>query len=137
VTNKSKIIDGIQYKRCGTCKQFKPLEDFHKLKHGSLGVMAECKECAKQRASEYLKVNPGYETRRYRTDPLFRERRIQRSREWKKGHPEYVEEWNKTHPEYHKEWAKNHPDYFKEWQRRFRLKNPDYYRNLRLMKQKT
>jgi len=136
MTNKSKIIDGIQYKQCGTCKQFKPLEDFHKLKHGSLGVMAECKECALQRASEYQKVNPGYRTNRYRNDPEFRERDKKRSREWKQANPRQYKEWCKEHPDYHKEWAKNHPDYFREWQRRFRLKNPDYYRNLRLMKRK-
>jgi len=120
MTNKSKIVDGIRYVQCGTCKKYMPLFSFYRLKHGRYGVKSECKECSRMRLMkwiennhskylEYLRAN--YE-KRYRNDPSFREKVKQRSREFRQKNP-----W-----------------YNRELQRKFREKNPDYYKKLRQMK---
>jgi len=75
MTNKSKVIDGIQHKQCSICKKFKPLDEFHKLKHGVLGLTNGCKECVSIRAAEWRKAHPEYmenrktiENSRYKND---------------------------------------------------------------------
>lgn len=123
MTNKSKIIKGIQYKQCGTCKQFKPLSDFNKWKRGSFGVKSECRKCNSQRAIKFRRAHPEYQLNRYKNDLEYREKRKQWSREYRKRNPDKQ-----------KEWIKAHPDYVKEQQRRFRKAHPDYYKKLREMK---
>jgi len=125
MTNKFEIINGIQYKQCGTCKQLKPVSSgFYKMPHGHFGVTAECRKCGGKRALKHRKAHPEYLVNRYKKDPEFREKVKQWSREYKKRNPDQ-----------YKEWIKANPDYFKEQQRRFRKAHPDYYKKLRQMKQ--
>jgi len=119
MTNKTKIIDGVQYKQCGTCRQFKPLSDFNKWKRGNFGVKAECKKCSNKRSLEYRKAHPEIQRNKYKNDPVFREKMKRFSREWKKRNPDANREWLKTRP-----------GYLREQQRRFRKAHPDYYKKL-------
>ncbi len=144
MTNESKIVNGIQYKKCSKCKQFKPLQQFYKIKRGTFGVKSECKKCSiirfndwiENNRSKYLKTGRMYASNRYRNDPVHRERAKQMSREWRKNNPDYLRNWKLKNPEQQREWVKANPDYHRERQRIFRKENPDYYRNLRAMKQK-
>ena len=130
MTNESKIIDGIQHKQCGKCKQFKPLDDFYKLKHGAFGVRGECKKCNYQRIYKWIKTT-GYRQKKYQNDPEFRKRMKQRTREFRENNPEYLKEWGENHPDYQnirykedpvyremkkqraREWAKAHPTHYR------------------------
>jgi len=100
MTNKSEIRNGIQYKQCGTCKQFKPLSGFYKMTNGSFGVTAECRECGKQRAIEHRKAHPEYLNIKYKNDPKFRDKVKKRNRGFRTKNPEYFKKWRKKNPEY-------------------------------------
>ena len=115
VTNKSKIVNGVQHKQCGKCKRYKPLDEFNKFKRGSLGVATECKKCSIKRTVEWIGHHPEYFKNhrlsirnKYKNDSEFREWKKQKDRERRI----------------------NNLEYFREYQRMFRKKNPDYYRNL-------
>ena len=134
-TNKSKTIDGVQYKQCGTCKKYKPVSSgFYKLKHGGYGVSSSCIECHKQSVKEYRKAHPGCTNISYKNNPEYREKVKKRSREWRRNHPEYAERYKREHPDRLRNWVKAHPTYFRDQQRRFRKANPDYYRKLQAMR---
>lgn len=49
---RTKIVDGIIQKLCGSCKEFKILEDFHIKRNNQSGHSSWCKKCF----SEYMKV---------------------------------------------------------------------------------
>jgi|GEM_PF-1608091 len=131
MTNKSKIVDGIRYVQCGKCKRYKPLDSFHKLKHGRYGVQSECKKCSEKRVLNWIEKNHKkyveYHRALYRkrcdNDSSFREKINQRSREWRKRNPCYL-----------KEWFKNNPDYQRERRRKLRKENPGHYKKLRQTK---
>lgn len=115
MTNKSKIVNGVQHKQCSGCKRFKPLDEFYRFERGSLGVASECKKCSLKRTVEWIKCHPEYFEKhrlvirnKYKNDPEFREWKKQKDRERRI----------------------NNLEYFRELQRMFRKKNPDYYRNL-------
>ena len=138
MTNKSEIIDGIQYKQCGTCKQLKPVSGgFYKMAHGNFGVTAECRACGNKRAIEHRRAHPEYMINRYKNDPEVREKVKQWSREWKKKHPEYQKSWVEKHPDYQTNRYKNDPAY-REMKKRNTRKwfkaHPDYHKKRREMK---
>lgn len=53
------LIDGKL--ECRKCSEWKPLEDYHKSKSGTYGVVGMCKVCALKKAREYRKdkLGPG------------------------------------------------------------------------------
>ena len=67
VTNKSKIVNGVQHKQCSGCKRFKPLDEFYRFERGSLGVASECKKCSLKRTVEWIKCHRRKEKKK---DPL-------------------------------------------------------------------
>jgi len=121
MTNKSEIINGIQHKQCGTCKQFKPVSSgFYKRSYSiNVGTKSECKKCGDKRSLEHRKAHPEIQRNRYKNDPEYRERMKRFSREWKKRNPDT-----------NREWLKARPGYLREQQQRFRKAHPDYYRKL-------
>ncbi len=46
-------------KQCGSCKEIKPLSDFHKRKKGKDGRQSYCKICDAKATSKYLKSEKG------------------------------------------------------------------------------
>ena len=133
MTNKSEIIDGIQYKQCGTCKQLKPLSGFYKMANGGFGVTAECRDCGNKRAIEHRRAHPEYMNNKYKNDPKFRQKVKQKNRKFRKKNPDYMKEWKKKNPDYQnnvykndpvfremkkqksREWYRAHPNYQREW----------------------
>ncbi len=86
---------------CGTCKQWKPRNDFHKDSNRPRGVTGRCKVCAlewQRQHSEYLAM---------------------KAKEWRHDNPEKVKEsqekWNAKNPEKVK--ARNSRNQKKRWQR--------------------
>ena len=135
MTNKSEIRNGIQYKQCGTCKQFKPLSGFYKMAHGGLGVTTECRECCKKRAIKHRRAHPEYMNNKYKNDPEFREKVRQKGLRFRKKNPDYLKKWQEKHPDYQnnlyrddpafremkkqksREWSRVHPEYQREWKK--------------------
>lgn len=150
---KTRIVNGVMHKQCSVCKKFKPLDEYHKFKHGAFGVTSGCKECISISGAKWRKSHPEYienckknENSRYKTDPAYRERKIQYCREWRKTHPEYSKEWTKKNLEYCREYQRNYQrehqrNYQREYQREWRKTHPDYYRKIQAkrkeMKQKS
>ena len=52
-----KVIDGIEYKWCYKCKQWKPLSEFSKDKTRKDGLQPYCKECNKRYMKQYYVDN--------------------------------------------------------------------------------
>jgi hypothetical protein len=73
-----------QNKKCGVCKEAKPLGDFYKCKSRKDGLTRLCKECSKERAKKYY--NP--------------ERVKEQAKRWIKDNPEKhadsVKKWDKA-----------------------------------------
>ena len=61
VTDKSRAVNGVEYKQCGKCKQFKPLMDLCKPSSRNFDVAGKCKDCVKQYDWECGEVGPKYQ----------------------------------------------------------------------------
>ena len=82
------VKDGVTLYRCGTCKKFKPYEDFYKNKRTILGITSECKKCHCEESMKTRNVdlkresNQRYMEHARKEDPKkFRERDRERKRE--------------------------------------------------------
>lgn len=109
------------FKYCGTCKDPKPLDEFHKNKNGTGGRAASCKECAKARANKWHWDNHDEHLasmKQFREDnpELFRER----SRQYRRDHPDYAREKNRRFRE-------EHPEEYKARKKRDYEKHSDKY----------
>ena len=69
----------MQHKICSTCKTLLSLDNFHKEKHGFLGVRGRCKLCTKKSRGEYLSKN--------------RLRINERSKAWRLKNPDKVKKY--------------------------------------------
>lgn len=97
-----KIIDGILYKQCSKCKEWKPetLEFFYykNKSYPEKGFSSECRMCAIKRTKNWIKKNYDY-------------------------HSEYKKQWNKNKEnnkrqrEHYKKWRKEN----KEWKQKYQL----------------
>ena len=113
------------------------MSNFNKWKRGSFGVKSECRKCGSKRAIEHRRAHPEYQRNKYKTDPKFREKVKQWSRDWKKKHPEYQKSWEEKHPTYQTDRYKNDPDYREMKKRNTRewfKAHPDYHKKRREMK---
>ena len=117
MTNKSKVINGVQHKQCSKCGRYKPIDAFNKMKDGKFGVMGECRVCASRRMKQYVEGHPEclerYNARkgeRYKNEPDFRALVKERDRKRRETNPEYNREyqrrWRRTHPGYYDKYNK-------------------------------
>lgn len=67
-----------QEKLCYSCREVKNLTEYYKAKGRKHGVQGVCKECCKK-----------YERDRRKSDPTFRARLNQKSKEYRQKNPEY------------------------------------------------
>ncbi len=106
----TQIINNIRFKKCKDCYQFKPVDEFHKAKHGRFGVTAICKQCVSiQRKHEY------------ESDKNLREKRRRQAKEYYQDHKEQVKV-------YVKKWMREHPEYVNRYVKRWQEQNREYYR---------
>ena len=118
MTNKSKVIDGIQYKQCSNCRRYKPIDAFNRMKNGKFGVMGECRVCASKRTKQYVKEHPECSERynarrreRYKNEPAFKELMKERDRRRRETNPEY-------NREYQRKWRRTHPGYYDKYNKK-------------------
>lgn len=95
------------YKRCKTCAERKPLDEFYPHKRLKDGYTNECKVCIRRHVSEWQKKN--------------RKRANKRKLDWAKGNRERVAETKRR-------WAAEHPDRVKENGARMRELYPEKVR---------
>lgn len=75
-------------RKCYTCKEIKPLSEYHRNPRRKYGVSNQCKTCANKYASEYRKSNKDkvneyqrlYSKRRKKTDYLYKATKNLRTR---------------------------------------------------------
>jgi hypothetical protein len=73
-------------KRCGSCEEVKPLDQFHRAAKGTFGRQGICAACGIRRAREWREAHPGYTSQRaaagywhsYRWNRLFQRYRLTR-----------------------------------------------------------
>lgn len=95
-----KIINGITYKRCSKCKEWKPITEFCKHKSHKDGLQDYCKDCKKdwyENNKEHVKE---YEKQWY-------ENNKERAKQYYESNREYIKKYSKEYKENHKEliWA--------------------------------
>lgn len=123
-------------KKCSTCKQEKPISEFPKNKQKPDGYSYSCRACVWAAEKARREANPervqklkesyerNYEkykeTRRtkWETDPEYRERELQRGREYYDQNKEKVYEKNRRY-------AKENREYLNDKQRAWRLAHPE------------
>jgi hypothetical protein len=71
----------METKKCTSCLETRPIDQFGQQKRGLLGKRSKCKSCVKQ-------YNHKYSTERWKNDHEFRERKIKMSLEWVAKNPE-------------------------------------------------
>jgi hypothetical protein len=70
-------------KLCGSCKELKKEDDFHKSSQTSNGLTCYCKECHNEKTYEWAKKNP--------------EKRKKLRKTWNKSNPEKLLEYQRSH----------------------------------------
>ncbi|MGG0308375.1 HNH endonuclease [Priestia megaterium] len=101
------IIDGVDYKKCSICEEFKIMEDnFYKSNTNSVDLHSPwCKECAKKKAYKWTKDNPEkykvfYTARNQK--PYFKKKMIEaankqrregKQKEWVRNNPEKIKQY--------------------------------------------
>jgi hypothetical protein len=92
------------YKRCKTCGEEKPLEEFYRHKRTKDGRNTECKECTKRRAVAWQNANPVQAAKRkQRWVGENREKVAETKRRWAAKYPERVRENSRRMREQHPE----------------------------------
>jgi hypothetical protein len=107
-------------KRCPTCNEVKPLDEFYKDLSHKDGHHATCKKCHAKSVKKWQMNNA--------------EKFKEMNNKWKKTHKKQraveSKKWAKAHPGYHqgtnKRWRANHPDYGKNWRKKHRDKMNNY-----------
>jgi len=107
--NEHKIIDGIDYKICSKCKEYKPStgEYFYKNKSNSIdGLSNKCIECEIKRAIQWKKDNPekyAEAMSRVEAKPkrilsnrkrAEKQRKAGKQKEWQNNNPDKVKEYS-------------------------------------------
>ena len=79
------MAEQIITKTCAKCKQIKPLSEFHKSKVTKDGLVRECKDCKRERMSQYAKTEKGRFIRKRATT------KYQRTEKGKKACNKYLQ----------------------------------------------
>lgn len=87
-------------KRCGKCKEWKPLGDFNKDKYQKDGHQSRCRICQAVKRKEHYQEN--------------REKEIEKVKRYRNERPEWVKEYNKLHYENNHEYHLKRSKEYKE-----------------------
>lgn len=87
---------------CTKCGEYKPLENFYKDKRGKHGRSPRCKNCAKEKVSEFRKSEKGKEyvkqyRKIYREDPVNISKIFEAGRKYREGNKEKIRENKKEY----------------------------------------
>lgn len=117
---KRKIINGVVFKECFKCKEWKPeTEEYYYMQNKNKperGFSSNCKECERKRARNYLKdnynnmidnISQWQKENREKTLSYMREH-YQNNKEKRR---KYVKEWINNNPEKAKEYQNKHRDH--------------------------
>jgi hypothetical protein len=112
------FVDGFSFmKKCGKCKQLKPLEKFGKDRYRKDGHCYSCKSCIAEGDKKYRRANSAKvkeKNRRYYQDNSEKER--ERARQYKQDNPEKSAERNRK-------WRQANRETYNERKRRYYQKN--------------
>ena len=84
-----KEINGVMYRKCIKCQEYKVFDDFSKHKRMAFGIQNKCKVCVKEYKKEYYEQN--------------KERVKERNKEYYKQNTEKIKEIHKEYREQNKE----------------------------------
>ena len=118
-------VDEFAEKKCSSCNEYKPIQEFYKDASRKDGHTTRCKECHNK------------SVRRWQTNNSEKFKEINRS--WKNSHKKQRAEeskgWAQAHPEYRREigskWRTDHPDYGRNWRKNNKEKIRHYAQNRR------
>ena len=68
------VVDGVTYKRCSYCYEYKKEDMFHNSKTGVLGKQSICKDCVKIRDRKYYSTKRGKEVTKKRNQKFYHEK---------------------------------------------------------------
>ena len=92
-------------KKCGKCKEEKPLIDFHKKKGGKYGVEGRCKKCKKQYRQDNKERIKEYRKQYYQEN---KERRKQYRKQHYQENKERIKQYHKQYQQKNKERIKQY-----------------------------
>ncbi len=112
-------------KKCSSCQQDRPFEDFAKRTKSKTGYAAYCKDCHRAYYKAWKASNPG---KVRKNAILYYERHravlLKKGAQWRganrERHAELIKDWGKRHPEKraetYKKYRETHAGQFKAWQ---------------------
>lgn len=87
--NPHAVLNGAELKRCGTCKAWKPLDEFFRSKHRWDGLTNACKACIKPGNMRWKIQNHDYVLEKAREyGAINRTRSADRMARWRQANPE-------------------------------------------------
>lgn len=102
-------------KRCQTCRESKPTDEFYRRAKSADGLQEVCKSCQHSYRNSWAEANP--------------EKRSAQSKRYRESNLEKVNarfaKWKANNPDYESKRYRKDPARFAERLRQFRLKNPD------------
>ena len=138
-----RVIDShgeLKQKQCSSCKEIKPLSEFHNHRRKKDGKSNYCKACAKQRASSWYHKNLEHARtyhRKYHAEHRneIKEKRRIYFESHKSEKAIYDHEYRIKNREWilarQRRWRQEHPDKNYAIQKRYKKRNPDKLRELR------
>lgn len=107
-------------KRCSSCKEVKPVDEFYKDASRKDGLSTTCKKCHAKSVKKWEMNNAArFKEMNNNWKKAHKKQRAAESKKWAKAHPEYRQEVGKL-------WRANHPDYGKHWRKKHRDKINNY-----------
>lgn len=134
------VRGGIEYKRCGTCGEWRSIDEFSRASSAWDGLQGRCKSCKNRLIHAWRQDNPELahedRVRRYREHP---ERSLAATRRWREAHPEQDRErqarWRAENPgaaaAATKRWQKANPERVQANKARWNAENHDQIREQR------
>ena len=120
-----KEINGIMYRRCSKCQEYKVFDDFNKNKNKAFGIQNECKVCVKkyqeqnkEREKEYQKEY--YEQNKEKIKNVQKEYREQNKEKVKEYKKEYYEQNREKIKDVQKEYREQNKEKVKEINKEYR-----------------
>lgn len=93
---------------CRTCKEDKPLSEYHRDKSQPSGHRIHCKACCKIRRAEYYATHRDHELETMRAyHKNNHEERLAYITEYRKSHRDYFKQYRKTHLLERNTWVRN------------------------------
>lgn len=118
--------DIVTLKKCGSCKNIKPISNFNKNRNRKDGLCFECKSCNSERHKKYDINNPGKLNQWGRNNPKKRNESVLR---WAHSHKEYYKKYRDSHVEQSRESVRKsriiHIESTRERERKYRLEHPE------------